>query len=113
MKRLVRNLLVVAVALVGSMPVRSQASSDHRPCERHGGVGSATARPAGRGFDVTVTCADRARRGPIRLPVSGAYPCASNGGVHSATVRPGAGVIEIIVYCNDGQSEGPYTYEIR
>ena len=111
MKGLVRNALVAVVAIVGSMPMQAaQASSG--PCDGHGGIRSASARPAGHGFDVTAHCADGLRRGPFRINASGA-PCGDHGGVRAATARPGAGVVEVIIYCNDGQSEGPYTYEIR
>ena len=113
MKHIVRSLLVVAVAVAGSMPVQASGAASNSPCDGHGGIKSASARLAGKAFDVTVRCTDGLRHGPLRLPVSGAYPCADNGGVRAATARPGAGVIEIIIYCNDGQSEGPYVYEIR
>jgi hypothetical protein len=113
MKGLLRNLLVISVAAVGSMPMQAKADSGG-PCDGHGGMRTASAHPVGKSIDVTVTCADELRRGPYRFPVSGgAVPCADHGGVRAATARPGAGVIEIIIYCNDGQSEGPYVYEIR
>lgn len=114
MKRLVRPVLVAAVAVIGSMPMAvAHAAAANSPCDGHGGVRSAAARPAGDGFDVTVGCADGTRRGPYHRTAAGGYPCADHGGAHSATARPGAGVIEVVVYCNDGQSEGPYVFEIR
>lgn len=112
-KRMVLNLLVATVAVVGSMPVHAAYAASNRPCDDHGGVRSATAKTAGDAFVVSVTCQDGVRRGPYRSASGGAYPCADHGGVRAATARPGAGVIEIIVYCNDGQSEGPFVYEIR
>jgi hypothetical protein len=113
-KSFVRSVLVVAVAAIASMPTHPVRASSNGPCDDHGGMSSASARPAGRIFDVTVECVDGVRRGPFRFPVrGGAYPCADHGGIAAATARPGAGVIEVIVYCNDGQSEGPYVYEIR
>ena len=113
MNRLVRPVLVAALSVVGSMPMTMAHAASNGPCDGHGGVRSAAAKPAGRGFDVTVGCADGVRRGPYRETAAGGYPCADHGGVRAATARPGEGVIEIIVYCNDGQSEGPYVYEIR
>jgi hypothetical protein len=112
-KRFVRPVLVAAVAVVGSMPMTVAHASSTGPCDGHGGVRSASAKPAGQGFDVMVGCADGVRRGPYRETAAGGYPCADHGGVAAATARPGAGVIEVIVYCNDGQSEGPYEFEIR
>lgn len=113
MNRLVRTMLMTAVAVVGSMPMGVAHASSNSPCDGHGAVKSASATPAGRGFDVMVGCADGVRRGPYRETAAGGYPCADHGGVRAATARPGEGVIEVIVYCNDGQSEGPYLYEIR
>lgn len=57
MKRLVRNLLVAAVAIVGSMPFHAAKAESHGPCDGHGGMWSASARPAGKGFEMTVGCA--------------------------------------------------------
>ena len=51
MKQLIRNLLVVAVAFVGSMPVHADATSSSGACDAHGGIRSGAARPAGRAFD--------------------------------------------------------------
>ena len=53
MKQLVRNLLVVAVAFVGSMPVHADATSSGRACEADSRNGSAAVRPAGSGSDLT------------------------------------------------------------
>jgi hypothetical protein len=109
-KNLVRSVLVVAVAAIGSMPVQAQAGANG-PCDGHGGIRSASARPVADSVDVMVECADGARRGPFRYHTSGAVACGDHGGVRAATAR--AGVIEVIIYCHDGQSEGPYVYEIR
>lgn len=92
MKALVRPMLVAAVAVVGSMPMTTAHAASNGPCDRHGGVRSASAEPAGRGFDVTVGCADGVRRGPYRETAAGGYPCADHGGVAAATACRGPGL---------------------
>ena len=64
MKRLVRNLLVVAVAVLGSMPVQAGASAKQRPCVGHGGVESATAGPGAGVIEIRVYCNDGQSEGP-------------------------------------------------
>lgn len=53
MKQPVRNLLVVAVAFVGSMPVHADATSSGRAYEAASRIRSAAVHPAGRGSDLT------------------------------------------------------------
>ena len=63
MNGLMRNLLVISLAAVGSMPMQAKAESGGS-CADHCGIESASARPAGRGFDVRVRCFDGTAASP-------------------------------------------------
>jgi hypothetical protein len=72
MRTLLRNALVVLVAVLGWIPVLAARASSG-PCDGHGGVASASAEPlAADVFDIALRCADGQHGGPFRFRRSGA-----------------------------------------